>query len=298
METLSGVFTAIITPFHNGVIALDEFKSLVKEQAEAKVTGIVVSGTTGEAPTLSESEFKQLLDTAIEAASGKIKVFAGVGSCDTKSAVHKTKIAEEHGVDGLLAVTPYYNKPTQSGLIDYYSQIADSTNLPIMLYSIPSRCGVEIAVQTAATLHSKHKNIVAIKEATDSCKRISSFRRSISEDFSIFSGDDVMTLPFMSLGAKGVVSVLSHFFPHEMVNMANLCNNNKFHDSLKIFAKLEPALDVLFIETNPLPTKYLLKKLGKISSCECRSPIGALGTNSMAELDKVIPLLNSGYTVI
>lgn len=291
MEALSGVFTALITPLNNGVIAIDEFKSLVKEQASAQVTGIIVSGTTGEAPTLSDREFEQLIDTAIEAADGKIKIFAGVGSCDTKFAIHKTKIAEKHGVDGILAVTPYYNKPTQNGLIDYYSQIADSTNLPIMLYSIPSRCGVEIAVQTAATLNHKHKNIVAIKEATDSCKRISNLRRNTSNDFSIFSGDDVMTLPFMSLGAKGVVSVLSHFFPQEMVKMVNLCNNNKFNESLKIFEKLAPVLDVLFIETNPLPTKYLLKKLGKISSCECRSPLGNLSQNSIESLDKVVSLL-------
>ncbi|MDR2721006.1 MAG: 4-hydroxy-tetrahydrodipicolinate synthase [Puniceicoccales bacterium] len=283
-----GVYTAVVTPFEGEKLSCDCLKGLIDFQAEAGVRGVVVCGTTGEAPTLSHGEYESVLERAVECAAGRIKVFAGIGSFDTKQAVSKTKLAHELGLDGMLAVTPYYNKPTQGGLIEYFRRIADSTDKPVMLYSVPSRCAVEIAVDTVKTLARECKNICAIKEATDSCARVDAIREATSDDFMIFSGNDSMTIPFMSLGAGGVISVASNLIPREMIAIVKCACDGDYASALAKYRKIYPIVNKLFIETNPLPIKYLLRKKGLIRSSECRSPLGKLSEKSMAELDKFL----------
>ena len=281
---LSGVLTALVTPMLDSKIDEKSFKELLKTQIGSGVSGIIVAGTTGESPVLSDNEFKLLVEVALDEVGDKIKVFAGVGSCDTTKAAAKTKLAHSLGVDGMLAVTPYYNKPTQNGLIEYYGEIADSTDKPIILYSVPSRTGVEISVNAVKSLHEKHSNIVAIKEASENCGRVEQLANLFNENFSVLSGNDSMTLPFMSLGATGVVSVVSNVKPREMSEVISLALAGNFKEALKKYRPLIQIIKNLFIETNPLPIKYALEKYGIISSSECRSPLGHLQDSSRAIL--------------
>ncbi len=276
-----GVYTALVTPFINGEVSYDCLKNLLDTQIRGGVQGVVVCGTTGEMPTLSKEEYQTIIKFVIGHVSGRIKVWAGVGSNNTKAAVSNTIIADHLGVDAVLAVAPYYNKPTQAGLIDYFEQIAMATTKPVIMYSIPSRCGIEIAVETIKTLYGRYKNICAIKEATDNCARVDAIREVVDETFTILSGNDSMTIPFMSLGAKGVVSVMSNLYPSEMVQMVEYVHVENFKEALGIYRKMYPVMNKLFIETNPLPVKFLLKKAGIIKSEDARSPLGTLSAKSI-----------------
>ncbi|MDR1255758.1 MAG: 4-hydroxy-tetrahydrodipicolinate synthase [Puniceicoccales bacterium] len=282
-----GVYTALVTPFIDGELSHECLGKLIDFQIESAVAGIIVCGTTGEAPTLSQGEYEDILHYAVERAAVRTKIFAGVGSFDTKQALNKTKLAHKLGLDGMLAVTPYYNKPTQIGLVEYFRRIADATDKPVILYSVPSRCAIEIAVDTVKTLASECKNIRAIKEATDSCARVDALREAVPADFAIFSGNDSMTIPFMSLGASGVVSVASNLLPREMSATVEHARRGDFAKALGEYRKIYPLVNKLFIETNPLPIKYLLHKRGFIKSSECRSPLGRLCEKSIAELNKL-----------
>lgn len=283
----SGVFTALVTPFKNDELDIVSFEKLVRTQVDGGVTGVVVCGTTGEVPVLSTDEFKELVSVTVESAQG-LKVFVGVGSCDTKQAVEKVQIANSFKVDGMLAVTPYYNKPTQSGLMDYYGALASETDKEIMLYSIPSRTGIEIAIPTIEALKNKYDNINSLKEATTNCGRVDEMVRMFGQEFSVFSGDDSMTLPFMALGAVGVVSVMSNIAPRDMSNMVNLAYTGDFHTALTVYHTMSPIMRKLFIECNPLPAKFLLHKMGIIASAECRSPLGRLSQQSIDELTEAM----------
>ncbi|MDR1891210.1 MAG: 4-hydroxy-tetrahydrodipicolinate synthase [Puniceicoccales bacterium] len=285
--SLKGLYTALVTPFLNEAVEFGDFKNLIKQQADGGVDGIIVAGTTGESPVLAQEEFVALVETA-KAEAGQMNVFVGVGSCDTKKAVEKTKIAHGLGADGFLVVTPYYNKPTQSGLVEYYGKIADSTDKPIILYSVPSRTGVEIAIDTITKLREKYSHIVAIKEASESCSRVEAMVKNFGKDLVVFSGNDSMTLPFMSLGAVGVVSVMSNIAAREMASLVKLASDGNFRGALKEYQVLMPIMSKLFIETNPLPIKFLLKSKNIISSAECRSPLGKLSEKSMAELANLV----------
>jgi 4-hydroxy-tetrahydrodipicolinate synthase len=282
-----GVYTALVTPFVGDAVSYNCLDKLLDLQVAAGVRGIVICGTTGEAPTLSHDEYAGVLEHVVGRIAGRVKIFAGVGSFDTRQALAKTRLAHELGLGGMLAVTPYYNKPTQIGLIDYFSRIADATDKPIILYSIPSRCAVEIAVDTAKTLAARHGNICAIKEATDSCARVDALREAIPENFAILSGNDSMTIPFMALGGVGVISVLSNLFPRQVVSMVERAHAGDYGGALAEYRKTYHAMSKLFIETNPLPVKYMLQRSGIIDSCECRSPLGELSGKSIAELDNV-----------
>ncbi|MDR2779454.1 MAG: 4-hydroxy-tetrahydrodipicolinate synthase [Puniceicoccales bacterium] len=284
---LKGLYTALVTPFSKEALALEDFKILIKQQVNGGVDGVIVAGTTGESPVLTEEEFITLVEIAKMEAK-HMDVFVGVGSCDTKKAVEKTKIAHDLGASGFLVVTPYYNKPTQLGLVEYYSKIADSTDRPIMLYSVPSRTGIEIAIDTVSKLREKYSNIVAIKEASESCSRVEKMVKAFGNDLVVFSGNDSMTLPFMSLGAVGVVSVMSNIAAREMAHLVKLAADGNFHRALQEYQSLMPVMSKLFIETNPLPIKFLLHSKNIISSAECRSPLGRLGEKSMAELSNLI----------
>jgi 4-hydroxy-tetrahydrodipicolinate synthase len=267
-----GTFTALVTPFRNGAIDVAAFEKLIENQIAAGISGIVAVGTTGESPTLSHEERHDLIRLATATAKKRCLVLAGTGSNATQHAVSDTKMAEKLGTDGALLVAPYYNKPSQEGLFRHFKTIADATSLPIMLYNIPGRCGVDIAPDTVTRLANECRNIVSIKEASGSVERISELRARLPESFTILSGDDSLTLPFMSVGAVGVVSVASNVFPAEVCALVRAyeCGDAKL--AANLHRKMLPLFKDLFIEPNPVPVKTVLGWRGAMSS-EVRLPL-------------------------
>jgi 4-hydroxy-tetrahydrodipicolinate synthase len=268
----TGTYTAIVTPFKENKIDESAFEKLVKAQIRGGVDGIVPVGTTGESPTLDYEEHIRVVELAVKYAAGKIKVLAGTGANSTKEAIYLTKAAEEAGADGSLQVAPYYNKPTQEGLFQHFHAIARATKLPLMLYSIPGRCGVEIAVETVNRLAHDVMSIVGIKEAGGNADRVSQLRAALGPRFTIMSGDDALTLPFMAVGAHGVISVASNIIPREVAQMVKAFSMGQFEVALKLHQRFYPIFKDLFIETNPVPVKAGLAMLGMIEE-EYRLPL-------------------------
>jgi 4-hydroxy-tetrahydrodipicolinate synthase len=268
----TGTYTAIVTPFKNGNIDEAAFKNLIARQVRARVDGIVPVGTTGESPTLDYEEHIAVIELAVKFANGRIKVIAGTGANSTSEALYLTKAAEDVGADASLQVAPYYNKPNQEGLFHHFRAIAQETRLPLILYSIPSRCGIEIAVQTVKRLAAKFKNVVAIKESGGNPDRVSQLRAAAGPKFTILSGDDALTLPFMSVGAHGVISVASNVVPREVVQMVKAWRSGRAAAALKLHDALYPLFKDLFIETNPGPVKAALAMMGLIEE-EYRLPL-------------------------
>ena len=267
-----GTYTAIVTPFRDGQIDEAALKRLIQLQIRGGVDGIVPVGTTGESPTLSYEEHVHLVKLTVQLARGKIKVLAGTGANSTEEAIYLTEAAEQAGADGSLQVAPYYNKPTQEGLYQHFRAISRVTRLPIMLYSIPGRCGVEIGVETVRRLADNCKNVVAIKEAGGNVDRVSQLRAALGPRFEILSGDDALTLPFMAVGADGVVSVASNLVPREISRMVRAFAAGKPREALKWHARLYPLFKDLFVETNPIPVKAALSMLGLVHE-EYRLPL-------------------------
>ena len=268
----TGTYTAIVTPFKNGKIDETALERLIKAQIKGGVDGIVPVGTTGESPTLDYAEHIQVIALAVKFAGGKIKVLAGTGGNATSEAIYLTQQAEKAGADGSLQVAPYYNKPTQEGLFQHFHAVSRATKLPIMLYSIPGRCGVEISVDTVNRLAHDSVNIVGIKEAGGNSDRVSQLRAALGVNFVILSGDDSLTLPFMSVGAQGVISVASNVIPKEVANMVKAFAMGKPDLALKLHDKYFPLFKDLFLETNPLPVKAALAMMGLIHE-EFRLPL-------------------------
>ncbi len=280
-----GTFTALVTPFRDGGIDTSAFEKLIEAQIAAGITGIVAVGTTGESPTLSHEEREQLIRLAVATAKKRCQVLAGTGSNATHHAVADTKAAEKLGVDGALLVAPYYNKPSQEGLFRHFKAIADATSLPIMLYNIPGRCGVDIAPDTVARLAKECRNIVSIKEASGSVERVSELRARLPESFTILSGDDSLTLPFMSVGAVGTVSVASNLFPAEICALVHAYHSGDVKSAEDLHRKLFPLFKDLFIEPNPVPVKTALGWRGAMSG-ECRLPLCEMSEANQARLRK------------
>ena len=268
----TGTYTAIVTPFKDGKVDELTFERLVRAQNKGGVDGIVPVGTTGESPTLSFEEHIYVIELAIKFAAGKIRVLAGTGGNSTDEAIYLTIAAERAGATGSLQVAPYYNKPTQEGLFQHFRAIAYATKLPIVLYSIPGRCGVEIGLDTVKRLARQCKNIVGIKEAGGNADRVSQLRASLGLKFTILCGDDSLTLPFMAVGAQGVVSVASNIIPREVAHMVRAFAIGKPSVALKLHDKFYPMFKDLFIETNPVPIKAALAMAGQIEE-EYRLPL-------------------------
>lgn len=283
-QRLTGVFTALVTPFRDGAVDIPALERLVAAQLAAGVTGLVPVGTTGEAATLSEEEADTVIRTTAKAAAGRAFVMAGAGSNATRLAIGKAERAEAAGADGLLLVTPYYNKPSQDGLFDHFSAIASAVSLPIMLYSVPGRTGVEIAPATAARLASAHSNIVGIKEAGGKAERITELRLALGADFVIHSGDDGLTLPFLALGADGVTSVASNLLPAEVVALCRSWFAGDPREARRIHEVLFDLVGHLFIESNPVPVKTALARAGLIGP-ELRAPLAPLRAESRKALE-------------
>jgi len=268
----TGTYTAIVTPFKNGKIDEAALARLIKNQIKGGVDGIVPVGTTGESPTVDFDEHIRIIELSVKFAAGKIKVLAGTGGNATSEAIYLTQAAEKAGADGSLQVAPYYNKPTQEGLFQHFHAIARATKLPIVLYSIPGRCGIEIAVDTVNRLAHDSVNIVGIKEAGGNADRVSQLRAALSARFNILSGDDALTLPFMAVGADGVISVASNIIPREVSHMVKAFAMGKTSVALKLHQKFYPVFKDLFIETNPVPVKAALAMMSVIEE-EYRLPL-------------------------
>jgi 4-hydroxy-tetrahydrodipicolinate synthase len=268
----TGTYTAIVTPFKNGRIDETALRRLVLKQVRAGVDGIVPVGTTGESPTVDYDEHIHIIALSVKSAAGRIKVLAGTGGNSTSEAIHLTQRAEKAGADGSLQVAPYYNKPTQEGLFQHFREVAHSTRLPIVLYSIPGRCGIEIGVDTVKRLAQQCQNIIGIKEAGGNADRVSQLRMALGHGFEIMSGDDSLTLPFMAVGAQGVISVASNVIPRQVAQMVKAYAAGKPGAALKVHQKYYPLFKDLFIETNPVPVKAALAMLGQIEE-EYRLPL-------------------------
>lgn len=283
-----GLYTAIITPFKNNEVDYDALKALVEAQIAAGVDGIVPVGTTGESPTLSHSEHMEVIRRTIEFAAGRCQVIAGTGSNSTEEAIEMTKEAAAMGADGTLQVCPYYNKPSQEGLYQHFKAIAESTNLPVLLYSIPGRSVIEIAVDTVARLAADCPTIVAIKEAGGSVERVNQLVQALPADFSILSGDDGLTVPFISCGAVGLVSVTSNVAPAEMKELVTAALSGDGKRALELQKKYYPLMKGLMsLDTNPVPIKAALALRGDISR-EIRLPLVPLPPE---KYDKLAELL-------
>jgi 4-hydroxy-tetrahydrodipicolinate synthase len=282
-----GTFTALVTPFRDGAIDTSAFAKLIESQIVAGITGIVAVGTTGESPTLSQEERKQVIRLAVTTANKRCQILAGTGSNATDHAVADTKMAEKLGADSALIVAPYYNKPSQEGLFRHFKTIADATSLPIVLYNIPGRCGVDIMPDTVARLAKACRNIVSIKEASGSVERICDLRMRLPDSFTILSGDDSLTLPFMSVGAAGVVSVASNLFPAEVCALVRALDSGDVKSATNLHNKMFPLFKDLFIEPNPVPVKTALGWRGTMSG-EVRLPLCEMSDANQARLRKTL----------
>jgi len=266
----------LITPFKDGRIDEPALARHLKRQVRSGLDGVVPVGTTGESPTLDYEEHIKVIELTVQLVQGKVQVMAGTGANSTKEAIYLTQAAEKAGADSSLQVAPYYNKPSQEGLYRHFRAIAEATRLPIVLYSIPGRCGIEIGVDTVARLAQDCPNIVGIKEAGGNADRVSQLRGVLGPKFAILSGDDSLTLPFMAVGAVGVISVATNIVPREVARMVRAFAAGKTSEALRLHTRLYPLFKDLFVETNPVPVKAAMAMMGWINE-EYRLPLVPLG---------------------
>lgn len=296
MNKYNGVWTAMITPFNDdGSIDWNSFENLIDRQIKANVTGIIISGTTGESPTLTDEECIEMTKRAKIKTAGKCLLMVGTGTNNTKKSIEKTKNAEGAGADIALLVNPYYNKPTQKGLYLHFKSIAESTKLPVMLYNIKGRTGVNLETETLNKLATEIKNIIGVKEASGDLEQIKSVCDLHLENFVVLSGDDNITFQVIKdYGANGVISVASNILPEEMVTMVNSALEKDYTKSEEINAKLSDLFKILFIETNPIPVKYASYKIGlckniyRLPMCEIEEKNG----EKVEELLKQMGIIN------
>src|SRR5438045_7769434 len=282
-----GTFTAVVTPVRDGEVDFAAFEQLVEGQIAAGITGLVAVGTTGESPTLTHDEKHEVIQRAIKIAKARCKVIAGAGTNSTRDSIEATKFAEKAGADGALLVAPYYNKPSQEGLFRHFKAIAGATSLPVMLYNIPGRCAVDIAADTVIRLAETCRNIVSIKEASGSVERVAELRRRLPQEFTILSGDDSLTLPFMAVGAVGVVSVASNLIPAEVCALVRCVESGDLKAAEKLHRRLFPLCKDLFIEPNPVPVKTALGWRGAMSG-EVRLPLCEMTESNQARLRETL----------
>jgi 4-hydroxy-tetrahydrodipicolinate synthase len=285
LRPLTGTITALATPFRDGQVSYADLKKLVAHQLKGGVDGLVPMGTTGESPTLSYEEHMEVIRFVIAEAKGRVPVIAGTGSNSTYEAVELTKLSHEAGADAMLLVAPYYNKPSQEGMFRHFCEIAETTDKPIILYSIPGRCGVEISVGLVERLRAKYKHVAWIKEAGGSVDRVDQLKQAMGADLCVLSGDDSLTLPFMAVGAEGVISVASNVFVREIGKMVKLALANDYAKATKIHRRLYPIFKTLFIEPNPVPVKVALARAGIIASAEVRSPLCDMSAANLKVLE-------------
>jgi len=283
-----GSIVALITPFKDGTIDRQSLKKLIDFHVENGTDAVLVAGTTGESATLTFSEHEDLIKMAVEFAEGRIPIIAGTGANATHEAIELTKSAEKMGVAGSLQIVPYYNKPTQEGIYQHFKAIAQETELPLILYNIPSRTGVDMLPETFARLYLEFKNIVGIKEATGNVARVSDMITLTDDEVIILSGDDALTIPMMSVGAKGVISVANNIIPKEISEMCKHALNGEFDKAVEIHNKYWKLFKTLFIETNPIPVKTAAYLMGLIEKLELRLPLYYMKKENEEKLKEVL----------
>ncbi|MBO4852296.1 MAG: 4-hydroxy-tetrahydrodipicolinate synthase [Schwartzia sp.] len=281
-----GAGVAIVTPFTEDGINFPEFGRLIDAQIAGHTDAIIVAGTTGEAATMSDAEHKEAIKFAVEYTKGRVPVIAGTGSNDTAYAIQLSQYAEQAGADGLLLVTPYYNKCTQKGLIEHFTKIADSVNVPCILYDVPSRTGVSIKVPTYAAL-SKHPNIVAVKEANGDLSSILRLRYAVGDELAVYSGNDDQIVPILSLGGMGVISVLSNVAPKETHEICQLYFDGKVKESAALQIAFTDLADALFCETNPIPVKTAMRLMGYAAG-PLRLPLSEMEPENLKKLETAL----------
>ena len=286
----TGCGTAMVTPFRRD-LSLDEttLRKLVRRQIQAGINFLVPCGTTGENPTLSRAEHLRVVEITIEEAKGKVPVLAGAGGYNTQEVVELARDVERLGADGILSVTPYYNKPTQEGLYLHFKAIADALHIPIVVYSVQGRTGVNVEPATLARL-AQIGNVVGVKEASGNIMQMANVIQQVPETFHVLSGDDAVTLPLMALGGRGVISVVSNEIPGEMTTLARLCLAGDFAGARKVQRKYLPLMDVNFVESNPIPVKAAMGLMGLLEPVY-RLPMCPPKPESLAKIGTVLESL-------
>ena len=284
MSLFKGCGVAVVTPFKNGKVDKESLKGLLEWHIVQGTDAIIVCGTTGEASTMPDEEHLDTIKFVVDTINGRLPVIAGTGGNDTNHSIHLSVEAERLGADGLLQVTPYYNKSTQKGLIKHFTAIADSVNIPIILYNVPSRTGVNLLPSTVAEL-AKHKNIKGIKEASGNIAQVVEVARIMPDDFSLYSGNDEMVIPLMSVGGVGVISTVANIAPKDMHDMATSYLSGDIKKACALQLKLKPLIDAMFVEVNPMPIKVAVSLMHKCSS-EVRLPLCELEDSSLELVKK------------
>src|ERR687893_936330 len=282
----SGTFTALVTPFRNGEVDVEALEGMVELQLQHGASGLVPCGTTGKTPAMSEAEDRLVVETVARVANGRVPVIAGTGSNSTDMAIKYTAMAQEVGADGSLQVAPYYNKPTQEGLYRHFAAIAESTDLPLVLYNIPGRTGVTISAETMARL-AEIPNVVGVKDSTLSMNMIADVISLCGEDFAVLSGDDPMTLPLVALGGRGVISVASNVAPGAVSDMVRDLLEGEWERGRELHYELLPLFRALFVETNPIPVKTAASLLG-LCSDEMRLPLIPMSGENLRRLQETL----------
>ena len=291
MIDLKGCGTALVTPFKSDTqLDLEAFRKLIRWQLDSGIHFLVPSGTTGESVTLNEEEYREVIRTCVETAAGAVPVVAGAGTNNTAQAIHLATIAQQEGADALLAVTPYYNKPTQEGLVLHFSKIAESISLPVVLYNVPGRTIINITAETALRL-AQVDNIIAVKEASGDLGQVMQILNRRPSDFVVLSGDDSLTLPIMAMGGEGIISVASNLIPAEMSQMVDLALSGKWEEAKKIHYRYLDLMELNFIESSPIPVKYALSRMGKLEEAY-RLPLCPLSDPSKKVMDQELDKLN------
>ena len=287
----TGVGTAVVTPFTR-TGALDEaaVRRLGRRQIDAGIHFLCPCGTTGENPTLSDAERLRIVEILVDEASGQVPILAGAGGYDTKEVIHLAKEMEKRGASGFLSVTPYYNKPTQEGLYQHYKAIADSTSLPIVVYNVPGRTGVNVEVPTLVRM-AQIPNIVAVKEASGNVSQMCEICRAVPGDFIVLSGDDALTLPLMAVGGRGIISVAANEIPAEMVQMVEAAERNDFRAARAVHARIVALMLVNFVESNPVPVKAAMAAMGLLEE-NYRLPMCPPKPESREKIHNVLKELN------
>jgi 4-hydroxy-tetrahydrodipicolinate synthase len=278
---LKGAFTALITPFRNGEVDYDAYTELVRFQIKKGINGLVPLGTTGEAPTITEEERVKIIRITVKEAKGKVPVIVGTGSNSTKKTIEETRIAKDMGADYALIVTPYYNKPTQEGIYQHFKAVAEAVDIPIIVYNIQGRTGVNIETPTLKRMAAL-KNIVGVKEASGNMMQMMEVVRQMPKDFSVLSGDDGMTVPLISIGGTGIISVASNIVPDKVALMVKLASSGEFEKAQKLHYELLDLFNVQFCETNPIPIKFAASLMGMCRE-EYRLPMCPLASDANRE---------------
>ncbi len=283
----NGSIVAIVTPFKNGKLDEKKLRELIEFQIKNGTRGILPCGTTGESPTLSFEEHERVIEIAVEATAGRVPVIAGTGSNSTAEAIRLTKHAEKMGADASLQVSPYYNKPTQNGLYLHFKAIAESVKIPLILYNIAGRTGVNIEPETMALLDRDCKNIIGVKEASGNLEQMSRIRKVCGDDFLLLSGDDALTLPLLGIGGVGVISVVANIVPHDVSAMIDNFEKGNIRKVQELHYKLLPLVKAMFIETNPIPVKTAMG-LMRMCQPDLRLPLCSMKKENVVKLKKAL----------